>query len=148
MNIIESYSFLFFDSFFSALILTPHSEMVVRLMTIFPNYNIYLVFTIALMGSVCGSLANWQIGKYFLFLHKTDFFQRKAKEMMMAEQKWHKFLVYVLLFSWLGVVGNPFTTLAGFFRTKIKKFLLVVVAGKIFYYYFLVLCDVDLLHLL
>jgi membrane protein YqaA with SNARE-associated domain len=147
MNITEAYSFLFFDSFFSALILTPRSELVIKLMTTFSGYNLCLVFILSIMGSVLGSLANWQIGKFFLFLHKTDFFQNNSKEIAKAEVKWHKFLVYILLLSWMNVIGNPFTVLAGFFKTNIKKFLLLVFVGKFFYYYIFVFHDLDLLQI-
>ena len=146
MGLVEAYSFLFVDSFFAALILTPRSEFVVKLMLIFSGYHIYLVFAIAFFGSVMGSLANWQIGKYFLFLHKTDFFKSKSKEIAQAEKKWHKFLVYILLFSWMGVIGGPFAVLAGFLKTTIKQFLFLVMSSKALYYLLLVFADFDLLN--
>lgn len=146
MSIFESYFFLFCDSFFAALILTPSSEMVVKIMTTLSHYNIYLVFILSLMGSLFGSCANFLIGKYFLFLHKTDFFQKHVKEIAKADEKWHKFLVYIILLP-ISAINNPFTTLAGFFKTKITKFLLLVSTGKILYYYLLVFHNVDLVKL-
>jgi membrane protein YqaA with SNARE-associated domain len=147
MDIFESYFFLFCDSFFASLILTPKSEMVVKLMTVFSGFNIYFVFFLALFGSVLGSFANFFIGRYFLFLHKTEFFKKHLKEITKAEEKWHKFLVYILILSPITAVGNPFTTLAGFFKTKITKFLLLVGISKFFYYYLLVFHNIDLTHL-
>ena len=144
MDIFESYIFLFFDSFFAALILPPRSEMVVKAMAVFASYNAYLVFILALTGSVLGSLANWWVGKYFLFLRETDFFRKKEKEILVAEKKWQKFLVWILLFSWLDVIGSPFAVMAGFLKTNLKKFLFLVLVGKFFYYYLLIFCDLDL----
>ncbi|MBU6339540.1 MAG: hypothetical protein KGQ36_06205 [Rickettsiales bacterium] len=147
MDIVESYFFLFCDSFFASIILTPKDEMVVKLMTVFSGYNIYLVFAFSLLGSISGSCANFLIGRYFLFLHKTEFFKNHIKEITKAEEKWHKFLVYILLLSPLSAVGNPFTTLAGFFKTKITKFLLLVGMSKCLYYYLLVFQNIDLTRL-
>jgi len=145
MSLIESSSLLFFDSFFAALALTMSNEMVAQLMTIIPGYNIYLVFVLALLGSVAGSVVNWQIGKCFLFLHKTNFFRNKSEEILKAQEKWQKFLIYILLFSWIAAIGGPFAILAGFFKTKLKQFLLLVLSGKFIFYFLLVFCKFDLL---
>lgn len=147
MNLVESYLLLFSDSFFSAFILTPRSEMVVSLMSIFTGYNLYLIFILALAGSMLGSVTNWQIGKCFLFLHKTNFFQKKLDKIQEAEIKWQSFLVYILLFSWIGAIGGPFAVLAGFFRTKILKLFLLIFCGKFCYYYLLIFYNLDLLKL-
>jgi len=118
--------------------------MVVKVMVALRTYNSYLIFTFALFASVLGSSANWLIGKYFTFLRHTDFFKKKLEEIAKAEKKWHKFLVWILLFSWLDVIGTPFAVMAGFFKTNLKKFLLLVFLGKLFYYYLLIFCDLDL----
>jgi len=144
MNIIESYLFLFFDSFFSALILPPRSEMVAKAMVALRGYNSYLIFILALSASTLGSIINWWIGKYFTFLRHTEFFQKKQNEIANSEKKWHKYLVWILLFSWLDVIGAPFAVMAGFFKTKVKKFLLLILASKILYYYLLIFNDLDL----
>ncbi len=144
MSVLESYFFLFCDSFFAALILPPRSEMVANVMISLRTNSAYLIFIIALAASVCGSLANWWIGKYFTFLRNTDFFQARQKEIANSEKKWHKFLVWILLFSWLDVIGAPFCLMAGFFRTTIKKVLLLVFLGKFWYYALLVFYDLDL----
>jgi len=143
MDIFESYSFLFFDSFFSALILPPRSEMVVHLMAIFSGYNLHLIFILAFIGSCLGSCVDWWIGKYFQFVKKTEFLKNKEKELLEAERKWNKFLVYILLLSWVSVIGNPFAVLAGFLKTDLKKFLILVVIGKVCYYYALVFYGFD-----
>ncbi len=144
MPVSESYFFLFCDSFFSALILPPRDEMVVKLLTIFGNHNYYLIFSLAFFGSICGSLLNYFIGKYFLFLRKSDFFLNKEKEIANAENKWNKYFIYLLLISWISAIGNPFAVLCGFFRSNIYKFLSLVTFSKFYYYFLLVFFDLDL----
>lgn len=143
MDILESYSFLFLDSFFSALILPPRSEMAVHLMRIISGYNLYLVSSIAILSSTLGSIVNWWIGKSFLFARKAQFFKNKSEEINESERKWNKFLVYILLFSWINVIGNPFAVLAGFLRTDFKKFTILILIGKITYYCILVFYGFD-----
>lgn len=144
MTAIESYFYLFCDSFFSALILPPRTEMVVKLMTTFAGYSFYLIFSLALLASICGSLANYFIGKYFTFLRHSNFFLGKEKEIAQAEIKWNKYLIYVLLISWISAVGNPFALLCGFFRSNIYKFLFLISFSKFYYYLLLVFFDLDL----
>ncbi len=144
MSFFESHFFLFVDSFFAALILPPRSEMVVKIMTSLHNFNLYLVFVLSYSASVLGSCANWWIGKYFNFLRHTDFFIKREKEIAKSQQKWNKFLVWILLFSWLGVIGAPFAVMAGFFQSSFKKFLLLVMLGKVYYYVLLIFYDYDL----
>lgn len=144
MSILESYFFLFCDSFFAALILPPRSEMVVKLMLTLRGHNIYAVFILAFSASILGSLTNYWIGRYFTFLRATEFFKNKAAEIANSQKKWEKFLVWILLFSWLDVIGSAFAVMAGFFKTDVRKFLLLVLVGKLVYYVLLVFCDVDL----
>ncbi|MBM5781803.1 MAG: DedA family protein [Pelagibacterales bacterium] len=144
MPAFESYFFLFCDSFFSALILPPRDEMAVKLLTIFGNHNNYFIFSLAFLGSVGGSLVNYLIGKYFLFLRKSDFFINKEKEIANAENKWNKYFIYLLLVSWISAIGNPFAVLCGFFRSNIYKFLSLVIISKFYYYFLLVFFDFDL----
>lgn len=91
-----------------------------------------------------GSFANWQIGRYCLFLYHSDFFKRKQQEIMQAKAKWDKFLIYILLFSWMGIVGAAFTVLAGFFKTNYKQFLILVGLGKAIFYALLIFAEIDL----
>lgn len=137
MSSTESYLFLFFDSFFANFIFSFSSEMVVKLMLIFEGYNKNLVFALALFGSVCGSVANFFIGKYFKLLRKTEFLLRKQKEIKNAEEKWEKYLVWILFFSWFSFIGNAWALLAGFLNTGFKKFIILVFSGKLLFYFYL-----------
>lgn len=137
MDILESYLFLFFDSFFANFIFSFSSEMAIKLMLIFEGYNKNLVFILALFGSLCGSIINFFIGRFFKFLRKTEFFLKKERELKNAEEKWEKYLVWILIFSWFSFIGNAWTLLAGFMNTGFRKFIILVFSGKLFYYFYL-----------
>ena len=148
MNLLEAYLFLFFDSFFASFILCFSNEMVSKLMITIGNYNHYLVFIIALSGSVCGLSTNWLIGRYLTFLKNTDFFKKKSAEILNAEIKWNKFLVWMLLFAFINAIANPLSLLAGFLKTNFKNFFALILIGKSSYYLLLIFANFDMMNLL
>jgi membrane protein YqaA with SNARE-associated domain len=133
-----NYLFLFFDSFTSALILPIRSEAAVYAMFIFKKYNPHLIFVITLSASVCGSLVNWFLGKKLQFLKKTEALKNKNVEMKNAEEKWNKYVIWLLIFSPLKILGNPLSLLAGFLNTSFKKFFCLILMSKFIYYFWLI----------
>lgn len=107
-------------------------------MSIFGNYNPHLIFIITLLASVLGSSVNWFIGKKLQFLKQTEGLKHKEKELKNAEEKWNKYVVWLLLFSPLKILGNPLSLLAGFLNTSFKKFFAIILFGKFIYYFWLV----------
>jgi len=134
----SKYLFLFFDSFAASLILPIRSEMAVYAMSIFGQYNSHLVFLITLSASVCGSLFGWFVGKKLQFLKRTKALINKNAEIKNAEKKWDKYVVWLLVFSPLKIIGNPLSLLAGFFGTSFRKFFSLIFVSKSIYYFWLV----------
>ncbi len=133
-----NYLFLFFDSLIAALILPVRSEAAIYAMLIFKKYNPHLIFIIVLSASVLGSLINWWLGKKLQILKQSVALKNKAAEIQNAEIKWNKYLVWLLLFSPLKILGNPLSLLAGFLSTKLKKFLTIIFFSKFIYYFWLI----------
>ncbi|MES2678204.1 MAG: VTT domain-containing protein [Pseudomonadota bacterium] len=133
-----NYVFLFFDSLIAALILPIRSEVAIYAMLIFKKYNQHLIFLIVLCASVLGSLINWFIGKKLQILKQSKALKNKAAEMQNAELKWNKYLVWLLIFSPLKILGNPLSLLAGFLNTSFRKFLTIIFLSKFIYYFWLI----------
>jgi membrane protein YqaA with SNARE-associated domain len=134
----SNYLFLFFDSFASALILPIRSEMVVYAMSIFGQYNSHLIFLITLSASVSGSLLTWFLGKKLQFLKNTGALKNKNSEIKNAEGKWDKYVVWLLIFSPLKILGNPLSLLAGFLNTSFRKFFCLIFVSKFIYYFWII----------
>ncbi len=134
----SNYFFLFLDSFLSALILPIRSEVAVYAMFIFKKYNPHLIFLIALSASVCGSLVNWFLGRKLQFLKESVALKKKRREIKNAQEKWDKYVVWLLIFSPLKVLGNPLSLLAGFLNTGFKKFFYLIFISKFIYYFWLI----------
>jgi len=134
----ESYLFLFFDSLTSAMILPIKTEMAVHVMSISGLYNNYLIFIITSISSILGSVINWKIGKSLIFLQNTKILIKYKAQIAEAEIKWNKYVIWMLLFSALKILGNPLALLAGFLRSDLKKFLIIITLGKVTYYFHLI----------
>ena len=137
-GISANYLFLFFDSFVSALIFPIRGEMAVYAMIIFKKYNPHLIFIITVAASISGSLITWLVGNKLQFLKQSTALKHKAAEIKNAENKWNKYVVWLLIFSPLKILGNPMSLLAGFLNTDFKKFFLIIFASKFCYYFWLI----------
>ncbi len=148
MNPLEAYLFLFFDSFFANFILCFSNEMAAKLFITIGNYNHFLVFIVALTGSIFGLISNWGVGRGLVFLKNTDFFKNKSAELANATIKWNKFVIWLLLFSFISAIANPLSLIAGFLKTNFKKFLSLIFIGKFSYYLLLIFANFDMMNLL
>jgi len=87
-----------------------------------------LVFVFAFAGSMLGMITNYFIGLKGVhgFLVKRN---PKAEE---RAQKWfHKYGVYALLFlTWIPIIGDPLTIVAGALKMPFQKFLFYITLAK------------------
>lgn len=135
---LENYLFLFFDSLTAAIILPIKTEAAVHVMSISGLYNNYLIFIIATISSTLGSIINWKIGQILIFLKQTKVLIKHKTQIEEAEVKWNKYVIWMLLFSSLKILGNPLSLLAGFLRSGFGKFFTIIIFGKIAYYFYLI----------
>lgn len=132
-----SYFSLFLTSFASATLLPGGSEaLFVYLLS--EHLSPILLLTIATIGNTLGSLVNYILGKY-----ATDFALSKgyikAKHLTKASILFEKYGAWSLLFSWLPIIGDPLTFVAGIVRYAWWKFLLIVCFAKLARYIFVYL---------
>lgn len=101
------------------------------------GYNVYLLLLFATVGNALGSLFN-----YFIGLKGEEYLEKKAylkKEKILKYKKYFdKFGAYCLLFSWLPIIGDPLTFIAGVLKYNLKKFIILVFIAKFSRYIFLV----------
>ena len=55
-----------------------------------------------------------------------------------AEARFNKYGLSALLFSWVPVIGDPITVIAGILRVKLLWFIILVTVGKFLRYAFVV----------
>lgn len=88
------------------------------------------LFAIATGGNVCGALVNWLLGLWCLRFQHQRWFPVTSAQMRKAQDRFARWGGWVLLFSWIPVIGDPLTFAAGALRYPLARFLIVVTVGK------------------
>ena len=130
-----TYLILLFSAFISATLFPLGSEALL-IYDIKEGYNIYLLVLVATIGNSLGSLLN-----YFLGLKGEEYLVEKKllNEKMILKSKayFDKYGSVCLLFSWLPIIGDPITFVAGILKYDLKKFIILVVIAKLSRYLFI-----------
>lgn len=131
------YLILFFSAFISATLFPLGSEALF-IYDINEGYNIYLLLFFATIGNSLGSIFN-----YFLGLKGEKYLIRKKllseKMILKSKNYFDKYGFYCLLFSWLPIIGDPLTFVAGILKYDLKKFVIIITLAKFLRYLFIAL---------
>lgn len=121
---------LFTLAFLAATILPSLSE--IYLITLLDNkdFSQYLLLAVATTGNVLGAVVNWFLGRYLLHFQDRKWFPIKDNQLAKATKLYNKWGVWSLLFSWMPIIGDALTLVAGVFKAKLWIFLVLVTIGK------------------
>ena len=123
------YLVLFASALISATLFPLGSEALL-IYDIKESYNLYLLIAVATIGNTLGSVIN-----YFLGLKGEEYLISKnfLKEKYIIKSKYYfdKYGSISLLFSWLPIIGDPITFVAGILKYDFKKFLVLVFSAKL-----------------
>ncbi len=128
-NELLDYIGLGFSAFTSASLLPGTSEMVLAVLW-YQKLNIVLLWCVATAGNVAGSCINYWLGVQCQRFSSQRWFPIKPAEFNRAQGWMSKFGTPVLLLSWLPVVGDPLTLMAGVFRLAFWRFLVLMLIAK------------------
>ena len=118
------YLTLFTLSLLSATLLPGGSEALL-LYDISQNYNLALLIICATIGNTLGSLVNYVIG-----FKGVDYFLSKEKQLEKATGYFDRYGAWALLLSWVPIIGDPLTLVAGVLKYDVKKFIMIVLSAK------------------
>ncbi len=122
------YLLMFLLALLSASLL-PISSEATLLYYIENNYNITLLFLSAGLGNVLGSIINYWIGsKGASALVESN--KISKERLFKSQQFFDKYGGYSLLLSWVPVIGDPLTFIAGIVNFDFKKFVFIVMIAK------------------
>jgi len=125
------YASLFFIALLSASILPLQSEAVLSGLLLNHHYPVWQLLIIASIGNILGSLLNWYLGKYLQHFQQRRWFPVKPEQLNKASCWYQKYGKWSLLLSWVPVIGDPLTVIAGVLREPVLPFLLLVTIAKI-----------------
>lgn len=133
MTDLTAYLGLFITAFVAATILPflpGSSELALGGLLALDNGDPALLVAIATVGNVLGAVVNYAIGRYVHGLSDRPWFPVPPPTMARYERAFQRYGVWTLLMSWMPVLGDVITTVAGLLRTDVKMFLVLVTIGK------------------
>ena len=136
MNSLEAYISLFISSFLSSTILPGHSEITLTTFILLEKYSQFLLIFFASLGNILGSIFNWYLGFYITKFINKSWFPFKKKQLHNVSLWYLKYGKWSLFLSWVPIVGDPLTIVAGMFRVPLIIFITIVSISKILRYIF------------
>ena len=129
----EAYSYggLFLAAFVAATLLPAQSELVLAGLLAAGDLSVPVLIAVATAGNVLGSTANWLLGRYFHHCRDKRWFPVKRRALDKAERWYGRYGRWTLLLSWMPVVGDPLTLVAGLLKEPLLSFLLLVTIAKL-----------------
>ncbi len=125
---------LFLSAFLAATIF-PFSSEVAFLIALENGMPISTALLSASSGNVLAIIANYWFG-YWLY-DKTKAKLNSSKTGKKSLEYGHKYGYFILLFSWLPVIGDPLTLVAGVLRLNFVWFVIIAGSLRVARYFFL-----------
>ncbi|MFX0545830.1 YqaA family protein [Roseovarius sp. S1116L3] len=125
-----AYFLLFGSALVAATILPMQSEAVLAALLIAGDHQVTGLLLVATVGNVLGSVINWALGRYLLRFRHRRWFPTSEGQLERAQNWYRRYGRWSLLGSWLPLVGDPLTVVAGVMREPIVPFLLLVTIAK------------------
>ena len=127
---LAGYAGLFFSAFGAATLLPLQSEAVLVALLLNGNYSVGLLLGIATLGNVLGSLVNWLLGRSVEVFKDRRWFPVSTAQLEKARSHYRRWGHWSLLLSWVPIIGDPLTLVAGVMKEPLWRFLLIVSLAK------------------
>jgi len=125
-----AYLSLFIAAFLAATILPAQSEALLLALILADPQAVGGLILTATVGNTLGSVLNWWLGRYLHHFQDKRWFPVSKKSLEYAEQRFRKYGKWSLLLSWMPVIGDPLTVIAGLLKVPFRTFLILVSIAK------------------
>lgn len=125
-----NYLLLFSSAFVAATLLPAQSEALLLGLLHLSEQSVVLLIFFASLGNVLGSLVNWWLGTQFQRFKDRKWFPFSAKRLEQAQSYYQRYGSWVLLLSWMPIIGDPITLISGVLKENIYRFLVLVTIAK------------------
>jgi membrane protein YqaA with SNARE-associated domain len=117
-------------AFLSGTIFPFQSEVVLFGMLMAEHYQVWLLVLAASIGNILGSCVNWFLGRFIACFEDRPWFPLTKKQVARAEGWYRRYGRWSLLLSWMPIIGDPLTIVAGVLREPFSVFLALIVIAK------------------
>jgi len=127
---LSAYLGLFLAALLAATILPLQSEAALVGLLLSDAFSPWALLLVATAGNVLGSVINWLLGRSLERFRGGRWFPVSAAGLARAQRGYHRYGRWSLLLSWVPLIGDPLTVIAGTLREPLWSFLLLVTLAK------------------
>ncbi|MEX0296681.1 YqaA family protein [Pseudomonas putida] len=127
---LTSYLGLFLTTFAAATLLPMQSEAALASMLVSELYLPVALVAVATAGNVLGSVVNWFLGRGVEHFKHRRWFPVSESKLERAQVFYQRYGYWSLLLSWVPVIGDPITLVAGVMRGLLWRFILLATLAK------------------
>ncbi|MFP5350241.1 MAG: YqaA family protein [Gammaproteobacteria bacterium] len=124
------YAGLFLAAMGAATLLPLQSEALLVGLLAAQAQPVGLLIGVASVGNVLGSTVNWWLGRSIERFRDRRWFPLKEPAFGRAQRWYHRYGRWTLLLSWMPVIGDALTLIAGVLRERLVPFVLIVAIAK------------------
>jgi membrane protein YqaA with SNARE-associated domain len=121
---------LFIVAMLAATVLPGSSEALLLALVAKEPAATKTLFIVATLGNTLGGVINWGLGRWLISFGEARWFPFEPRRLARASQLFRKYGTWSLLFSWLPIIGDPLTVVAGLLRVPFSIFVILVCLGK------------------
>ncbi len=118
------------SAFTSATLLPGTSEATLLVLAGQAAAPVWVLVVVASVANTAGSAVNWALGRFAIGYADRRWFPASPAQVEQAQAFYARYGWPTLLLSWLPVVGDPLTVVAGLARMRFLPFLVVVAIAK------------------
>lgn len=127
---LTSYLGLFLAAFAAATLLPMQSEAALAAMLVSELYLPMALVAVATAGNVLGSVVNWFLGRGVEHFKHKRWFPVSESKLEKTQAFYQRYGYWSLLLSWVPIIGDPITLVAGVMREPLWRFTLLVTLAK------------------
>ena len=131
MTALAAYGGLFLAAFLAATLVPAQSEALLGGLLAAREFSPVLLIGVASLGNVLGSLVNWLIGRGIERFRDRRWFPASPQALERAQAQYRRWGHWSLLASWVPIIGDPLTLVAGVLREPLWRFLALVTLAKV-----------------
>jgi membrane protein YqaA with SNARE-associated domain len=131
MDILAIYGGLFAIAFAAATILPAQSEAALAGLLAMDSFSPAMLVLVASLGNVLGSVVNWGLGRGIERFRDRPWFLLRPAMLNRATSWYRRYGRWSLLLSWMPIIGDPLTVVAGVLREPLWSFVAIVALAKV-----------------